>query len=216
VIPSPRAVKTRPYDASRRRATARVRRQRVLSAARELFLRDGFVRTTVGAIAERAGVSSEMVYKPFGGKTGLIEALYREAVLGSGEEPAFDRSDRLRRLTDPREILRGWSRLSMEVAPRVTAIQLLVRDASLVDDGARSVLEELDQERIDRMRDNAQALHDAGHLRSGVTVAEAADLMWTVTAPEMVELLTERRGWSIERYADFVYEVLANSLLPPA
>jgi AcrR family transcriptional regulator len=213
VIPSTRSVKTRSYDSSRRRADARARRETVLGAARELFLRDGFAGTTVAAIADRAEVSAEMVYKTFGGKAGLIEALYRQAVLGSGDEPAFERSDRLRGLADPREILFGWSRLSMEVGPRVTAIQLLVRDAALVDGSARRVLAELDELRMARMRDNAQHLHDAGHLRAGVGVEEAADLMWSVTAPEMVELLVHRRGWRLEQFADFVYETLSNALL---
>ena len=216
MVPSSRPVKTRSYDSSGRRASARARREGVLGAARDLFLRDGFAGTTVAAIADRAGVSPETVYKTFGGKTGLIEALYRQAVLGTGDEPAFERSERLRGLADPREILFGWSRLSMEVGPRVTAIQLLVRDAALVDAGARQVLAELDELRMERMRDNARYLHDAGHLRAGVSVGQATDLMWAVTAPEMVELLVHRRGWSLEQFADFVYETLSNALLTPA
>src|SRR4051794_5284976 len=58
----------RRYDASRRRAQARARQEAVLDSARELFLQDGFARTTVAAVATRAGVSQETVYKTFGGK----------------------------------------------------------------------------------------------------------------------------------------------------
>ena len=212
-----RPVKTpRTYDASGRRAVALARRRQVLDAARDLFLDDGFSATTVAAIARRAGVSAETVYKAFGGKRGLIEALYRQALLGSDPVPAEHRSEVLRRHRDPHDIIRGWSRLSMEVAPLVTSIHLLVRDASLVDRRLRSLLADLDDHRLARMTENARFLDEAGHLRPGVPARAAADLMWTVTSPELVELLVHRRGWSLEQYADFVEQSLAGALLRPA
>jgi AcrR family transcriptional regulator len=203
----------RAYDASRRRAQAEVRRQAVLESARRLFLRDGFARTTVAAIADQASVSSETVYKVFGGKSGLIEALYREAVHGAELVPAYERSEQLRAEPDPRVMLRGWSRLAMEVGPRVAAVQLLVRDAAVVDPALAALHARLDEDRLRRMTDNATHLHSAGHLRPDVTVQQAADLMWTVTAPETIDLLVHRRSWPIEQYADFVYATLENSLL---
>lgn len=203
----------RTYDASRRRAQAQVRRDAVLAGARELFLRDGFARTTVGAIAEHAAVSTETVYKAFGGKSGLIEALYRDALLGEGTVPAYERSEQLRGESDPHVILRGWSRLAMEIGPRVAAVQLLVRDASIVDPSLAALQARLDSDRLARMTDNATYLHSAGHLRRGVTVQRAADLMWTVTAPETIDLLMHRRSWAPRQYADFVYETLQHGLL---
>jgi AcrR family transcriptional regulator len=169
----------------------------------------------VAAIASHAGVSQETVYKAFGGKTGLIEALYRQALLGEGPVPAYQRSEELRSNASPHDVVRGWSRLATEVAPRVSAVQLLVRDAALVDPSLQSLLDELDADRLERMTQNARFLASAGHLRPGVTLAQAVDLMWAVTAPEMIELLVDRRGWSTDRYADFVYETLTNALLRP-
>ena len=80
----------------------------------------------------------------------------------------------------------------------------------------RSMLDELDADRLARMTDNAEFLHAAGHLRPGITVEHAAELMWSVTSPEMIELLVQRRSWSLEQYAQLVYDVLANGLLPSA
>lgn len=54
----------------------------------------------------------------------------------------------------------------------------------------------------------------AGHLRAGVTAEAAADLMWSATSPEMFELLVVRRGWSVERWADHLYNTVTG-LLPP-
>jgi AcrR family transcriptional regulator len=202
----------RRYDSSRRRAAARARRVAVLDAARALFLRDGFAGTTVVAVAEAAGVSPETVYKSFGGKPGLVEALYREALRGEGPVPAYARSDRLRTKPDPREVVRGWSRLAMEVAPRASTVQLLVRDAALVDPQLRELLEEMDEDRHRRMTENAEYLLAAGHLRPDVAVEWAADVMWAVTAPETYELLVLRRGWTLERFADHVYHSVSGLL----
>lgn len=212
-----RSVKSgRTYDASRRRAQAQARREAVVAGARVLFLRDGFAGTTVEAIAGRAGVSTETVYKSFGGKSGLIEALHRDALRGEGLVPAYERSEQLRGEADPHVILRGWSRLAMEVAPRVAAVQLLVRDASLVDPTLAPLHAQLDRDRLSRMTENATFLHAAGHLRPDVTVQQAADLMWMVTAPETVDLLIHRRSWTRQQYADFLYETLVSGLLPRA
>jgi len=41
---------------------------------------------------------------------------------------------------------------------------------------------------------NARALNQAGHLRAGLTVAQAADILWTYSSPELYELLALRRG----------------------
>jgi AcrR family transcriptional regulator len=203
----------RPYDSSKRRAQAAARRQSVLMAAGELFLQRGFAPTTVAAVADRAGVSPETVYKNFGGKTGLVRALYGQAIRGEGPVPAEQRSNRLRTRADALEVVRGWARLATEVAPRVAPLLLLVRDAAVLDIASRGLLAELDEARHRRMADNAEFLHSAGHLRPGMTTAMAADLMWSISAPEMFELLVLRRGWSLEQYADFVYGAIANGLL---
>ncbi|NJQ01301.1 TetR/AcrR family transcriptional regulator [Streptomyces zingiberis] len=50
------------------------KRAAILSAARELFLADGFDRTSVDAVAARAGVSKRTVYDYFGDKQTLLRA----------------------------------------------------------------------------------------------------------------------------------------------
>ncbi|MFI0976369.1 TetR/AcrR family transcriptional regulator [Streptomyces sp. NPDC021093] len=51
------------------------KRAAILSAARELFLSDGFDRTSVDAIAARAEVSKRTVYDYFGDKQTLLRAV---------------------------------------------------------------------------------------------------------------------------------------------
>ena len=206
-------VKTRRYDGTRRRDQARQRQQAVLDAAQSLFFEHGYTATTIAGIAATASVSAETVYKSFGGKPGLVRALRARALLGVGAEPAERRSDRLSSLADPHDVVRGWARLAAEVAPRVAPVLLLVREAAVVDPTMRELFDELDDDRRRRMRANARALARSGHLRSGVSPAMATDVMFAVSSPEMYDLLVDRGGWSLRRYARFVETTLANALL---
>lgn len=51
------------------------KRSAILAAARELFLADGFDRSSVDAVAARAGVSKRTVYDYFGDKQALLVAV---------------------------------------------------------------------------------------------------------------------------------------------
>ncbi|WP_426594924.1 TetR/AcrR family transcriptional regulator [Cellulomonas sp. McL0617] len=206
-------VKTRRYDATRRQDQAKQRQRAILDAAQALFFEHGYAATTVAGIAAAASVSPETVYKTFGGKAGLVRALRDRALLGVGSVPAERRSDDLRDLSDPREVVRGWARLATEVAPRVVPLLLLVRDASIVDATIRELSDELDAERRRRMRANAQALARAGHLRAGISLTSATDVMFAVSSPEMYDLLVVRGSWSLRRYASFVESTITNALL---
>ena len=61
-----------PRDERRRRTEATI-----LDAARELFAADGFERTTIRAVAARAGVDPALVMQHFGSKEGLFAASTR-------------------------------------------------------------------------------------------------------------------------------------------
>lgn len=52
------------------------KRAAILSAARELFLTEGFDRTSVDAVAARANVSKRTVYDYFGDKQTLLHAVF--------------------------------------------------------------------------------------------------------------------------------------------
>ncbi len=204
----------RSYDASRRRAEARRNHARIVESAERLFVRDGYATTTIAAIATEAGVSVDTIYKSFGGKAGLVRAIRTRALEGEGPMPAERRSDELhQRESDPQEIIQAWGALSAEVAPRVSPILLLIRDAAATNSEGRSLLEEMDADRLRRMTTNARRLRDAGHLRAGVTLAHASDVLWSFSSPELYELLVLRRGWTPKRYGRFIADAMIQALL---
>ncbi len=75
---APGPVRTRDAAATRRA---------LLAAARELFATEGFDRTTVRAVADRAGVNQALLFRYFGNKEGLFAEAVRDdalAVLDAG------------------------------------------------------------------------------------------------------------------------------------
>jgi AcrR family transcriptional regulator len=210
----PPVLPKRAYDARARRDGARRNRLAVIDAAERRFLRDGYGPTTVAAIAADAGVSPDMIYKGFGGKPGLVRAIRARALEGEGPVPAERRSDALHEgEQSARDIITAWGTLVTEVAPRVAPILLLIRSAAASDPDVLQLLEEMDADRLRRMTQNARRLHEAGRLRAGVSVAQAADVLWAYSAPELYELMVLRRGWSRKRYGRFVADAMIDALL---
>ena len=205
----------RRYDSSGRRERARQTRGQIVAAAEELFLSGGYAATTVAAIAAAARVSVETIYKAFGGKPGLVRAIVEKGLAGEGPVPAEERSDHIRDTEpDPQQILTAWGTFTTEIGPRVAPILTLARDAATSDPEIAALLEEISAARLARMTLNARGLSDAGHLRPGITVGEAADIMWTYSSPELYDLLVTRRGWPAERFGSFVGQALIAALLP--
>jgi AcrR family transcriptional regulator len=205
---------TRSYDASLRQQQARRNHDRIVEMAQRRFLRDGYGPTTISAIAEDAGVSVDTIYKSFGGKAGLIRAMSARALEGSGPVPAEQRSDELQsRETDPRKLISRWGVFVTEIAPLAAPIALLMRDAAGSHPELRRIVDEVHADRLRRMTANARRFAAAGHLRPGLTVGDAANVMWTYTAPELYELLVLRRGMPLKTYGRFVTEALIAALL---
>jgi AcrR family transcriptional regulator len=208
-------VKTsRRYDSSLRKRQAELGREAVLAAARERFLADGYAATTVAAIAADAQVSVETIYKSFGGKPGLVRAIWERALGGRGPVPAPVRSDAMSAAeSDAEQMLRKWARLNAEVTFEVVPILLLVRAAASGDEAMAALLAESEEQRLTRMRHNARRLLKAGGVRAGLGVAQVTDILWMFSASELYEVLVLRRNWTQARYASFIADAMVAALL---
>jgi AcrR family transcriptional regulator len=214
VDPTDPAVKPRRYHASRRRAEAARTHARVLAVAEDLLLHGGYAATSVAGIAAAAGVSSELIYKTFGGKAGLVREIQRRGLLGAGRVPAPERSDDVSATDiDARSLLWEWTQLSTEVAPRVSPIMLLVRSAAATNAELAVLLEDMAAQRLARMTLNAERLTAHAGVRRDLTVEHIRDIMWTYTSPDLYDLLVGHRGWTIEDYRDFLFHGMSGQLL---
>lgn len=206
----------RSYNSRARKEQAARNRDAALDAAERLFLERGYAGTSIASIAQEAGLSVQTIYKVFGGKSGLVKAIYFRGLLGRGGDPAYERSDAMReREVDPRKIMRQWGALTAEVASVVSPIRLLMRSAALADPEMEGLIRETDEDRLERMRHNARFLKERGYLREGVTLGEATDVLWTCSSVEIYDLLVVQRRWPLPRFANFVADFMIKALLPP-
>src|SRR6266576_3898843 len=68
-----------------RRAQIRQTEERIIAAATELFVADGYVATTLEAVARRAQVGARTVYVRFGTKAALFKRVVDVAIVGDTE-----------------------------------------------------------------------------------------------------------------------------------
>ncbi|MDP3894340.1 TetR/AcrR family transcriptional regulator, partial [Nocardioides sp.] len=83
-------------------------RARVVRSATELFIRQGYVATTLSEIAQAAGVAVQTIYSAHGSKVGLIAAAHDVALAGDDEPvPLVDR-DWFRGLSRCETAVEAW------------------------------------------------------------------------------------------------------------
>ncbi|SDE20617.1 TetR/AcrR family transcriptional regulator [Glycomyces harbinensis] len=118
------------------RAGSAEKRSAILSAARELFLTDGFDRSSVDAVAARAGVSKRTVYDYFGDKRTLLHAVFDavgQSLLATVRRTLDDALDSV---PDAAELESSLVAFSMRIATDMldsaeyTTLQRFVRTAS--------------------------------------------------------------------------------------
>ena len=86
--------------------------------------------------------------------------------------------------------------------------------AAAGDPEMATLLDDMDEDRRQRMSLNARFLRDAGHLRRDVTLEHAADILWTYSSPELYQLLVLRRGWSVKKWSQFIVQAMTDAPLP--
>ena len=207
----------RPYDASSRRENAARNRAAVLAACRELLFRDGYHHMTVRSVAEQAGVSPETIYKAFGGKPGLMKALWDVTLAGDDEPvPIADRPEmhEVRSAREPAEKLRLWAGFVRGANQRLAALYGLLAQAG---PEVTQMLATTQQERLTGVRAFVTHLAAVGLLAPGRDPAAAADACWALSGPRMFLELTTERGWPPGQYEDWLVSMLtANLLAPPS
>lgn len=206
----------RRYSSAVRAEQTRATRQRVIAAAQALFLRRGYTGATIEAIAARAGCSVQTVYNTVGGKAAVLKAVYDTLMAGDTEPVAIlarPAALAMRTAPDPREMLARYARMGRDMTGRILPLlPILLSEGAAGDRDVRAFIETTESERATGTAVVAAQLQERFGLR--VSVTEAADVLWTLTAPEVVLRLVHRRGWTLDRYERWLAEAMADAVLP--
>jgi AcrR family transcriptional regulator len=202
-----RAVKRR-YDASRRRAGAEATRERMCAAAEKLFLRDGYARTSIRAVAREAGVAEATVFLAFSTKAALLDATIVRATRDNEGEPLNAILD-----APPPDMLGRLATSHAATLHRAARLIALGESAILMDAALRPLRDRAHANLRAAHAAIAQRLADARLLRPGLTAPDAADTLYAICNETTYLRLTNDRARDPDRYATWLTATLEATLL---
>ena len=206
----------RRYDSRRRQEQAATTRRSILAAAQRLFEQDGYVATTMEAIAAEAGVALKTVYSAFATKPGLLRAVWDLALKGDVDDsPVADRSWYRDMLDEPdaeRQVRLNAANARV-VKTRIGPILRVIRSAAVVDADSADLWALIQSDFYANQRVLVESLAAKGALRAGLDPASATDILWTLNHPDVWLLLAYERGWTPERFESWFAAVAIDQLL---
>ena len=184
----------RAYRQALRAEAAVATRQRVIEVMRRCFEADPPENIGLEEVAGRARVARSTIYKIFGSRQGLMVALAEDVLRRAG----FDQLGRAFRNPDPRAALESSLREGARIYSEQHAVARAILTLALLDPDVAHAAARFEFGRPEGMADLARRLKAGGQLRPEITEAEAADVLWVVTAFETFSLLFHGRGLSAE------------------
>jgi AcrR family transcriptional regulator len=199
----------------------------MVQAAYDLFCANGYLGTTISAVAAKASVAVPTVYYTFSTKAALLSEALGAAIVGIDRwrEPPPD-PDMAELLTwhqwwpafqaapTSEDALRicveHGTKIHQRVAPLIPAMR-----GSVGDPDAAGFMELNEERRTESLREALKVV--AGKppgLRPELTIAAATDIFAVLFSPDIYQGLSVR-GWPCDRCTDFFQQLLASQLLAP-
>ena len=206
----------RHYRSELRTSQARETRRSIVAAATQLFTEQGYGATTIDAVADAAGVSRKTVFTAVGGKVELLKVALDWAVAGDDRPVALAERAELRQLfeqPDPAALVTGWARVLAAIDARVAPLFQALEVAAGIDSEAKELLEQSQHQRLAAARLLVERLRALGALTNDLTESEAVDLAWLATDGALFDRLVRVRGWSTDRFAEWLAHNLLTQLV---
>jgi AcrR family transcriptional regulator len=202
-------VTVRAYRSVIRERSAALTRNAILSAAEELFAKNGYTLTTVSQVADAAEVAANTVYTVFGGKAALVVAL---ADRGMADPVIGQTLDGVRTAADGVTVIRAASAGTCTTARRQAKTIAILHDNVAADPLIAEAAGRADGLQRDRLSQIASRLAELGALRDGTGQAEAADILWYYLGHASWRML-RRMGWTWQRCEAWLNEQVSAALL---
>ena len=202
----------RPYHSRVRQRQAEDTRRRIIAAARQLFASRGYAATTLEAIAELADVSPKTLGAVFGSKRALLAEVVNPDAFGTR---VWQLIAEVRAAEDPTRRLALVAQITRQAyEPLANELELL-RTASAVAPELAELGSLVETRRRENQARLMASLHEQGVLRPGLSLEEAADILWALTSYDLYRMLVVDQRWEHEHYETWLAQLLVQQLLPP-
>ncbi|QNE21536.1 TetR/AcrR family transcriptional regulator [Kribbella qitaiheensis] len=202
---------TRQYEQRLRADTAEVTRRRILDAVYRRLREAPTEAVSIERVAAMAGVSRSTIYLVFGSRAGLFDALGDDLRRRGGFDRTVGSTDR----PDARESLRESIRASVPVfASHREVLRVLYSMAQLDPEAVGGAIQRMGEARAAGIAHHTDRLAEQNALRTGVTAAEAANLLWAVTGFEFFDQLYTGRALPSDQVADLMIAAAERLVLP--
>lgn len=206
----------RPYRSTLREDQARATRQTVVSAARDLFVELGWSRTTIDAVAARAGVSRKTVFTSVGGKAALLKLALDWALVGDDEPVPLEERQvmaEMEQQTDPNALVAQWARFVAELEERAAPLAAVLVVAADVDPEAATVHAVSESNRLRGAELIVARLRAIDGLRPGLSTKRAVATALVIMDPAAHRTLVREHGWTLDEYAAWIERTAVAELL---
>ncbi|AFR47461.1 TetR/AcrR family transcriptional regulator [Gordonia sp. KTR9] len=190
----------RPYTPRKRAISAAHTRSRILDAAQELFVAQGYSRTTLQQIADRAGVAVGTVHQA-GSKASLMMAVLERGFTGDEKFVSLLERPEFIAIMEEADTARAIDRYLDHILAANSRIADLWHAATLAADSDPTIGEQLERSELRRLDDVHTGSHWFVHrnLIEDTEVDEFADILSHLTSPATYRYFTVERGWTPAR-----------------
>lgn len=190
---------------------------KIAAAATELFCTQGYVDTTMAAIARTAGVAVQTLYLRHGSKAAILSAALDVAIAGDVQDIALPaRTDGFFAQTFAAPDARGGIASAVhgarEICDRTHRLYDVIRSAA-TDPEVAAVLEKNRSERIGGLRTLAKAIAKKPGYDPATPVQRTADLLYTLGTEDAYLLFVMDRGWRPDVWEQWVVDTISSQVL---
>lgn len=190
---------------------------RIAEAATTLFCTQGYVDTTMAAIASAAGVSVQTLYLRHGSKAAILSAALDVAIAGDAEPISVTERDFFPRALaedDVATALSIWAHGARTICDRTHRLYDVIRSAA-ADPEVAHVLDKNRRDRSTGHRMLADAFATREAYNSAVPAQRAADVLYALGTEDSYLLFVIDRGWTPDEWERWVIDTVGAQLLVP-
>lgn len=188
----------------------------MLDSAGELFIEEGYAATTMGQIAERAGVAVQTLYWTFRTKGLLLREVVETAAAGEPDAPPVMERPWVHEMLSAdsaQRVLALAVEHGTDILERVAPLWPAVIAAAAADPELERYWQGVHEGRRGGMERIVGRIAELGALREGLAPQRAVDVGAVILGHDVYRSLVREAGWPVTEYKAWLFASVVRQLL---